>query len=50
MLRVETASPLTLGHTAVEFRLPDPGAATIRWATGADADAIFSLLDARLAR
>lgn len=49
-LRVETASPLTLGHTAVEFRLPDPDAAVVRWATGADADAIFALLAARLAR
>lgn len=49
-LRVETASALTLGHTAVDFRLPDPSAATIQWATKADADGVFALLNARLAR
>lgn len=48
-LRVETASPLTLGHTAVEFRI-DPTAARIQWATGADADGVFALLTERLAR
>lgn len=49
-LRVETSSPLTLGHTAVEFRLADPAAATIHWATQANADGVFALLNARLAR
>ncbi len=49
-LRVETASPLMLGHTAVEFRLADPSAATVQWATGADADSVFALLNERLAR
>ncbi|MET3528182.1 nucleoside hydrolase [Phenylobacterium koreense] len=49
-LQVETSSPLTLGHTAVEFRLPDPAAARIEWATGADADGVFTLLTERLAR
>lgn len=48
-LRVETCSPLTLGHTAVEFR-PEADASTIQWATAADADAIFALLTERLAR
>lgn len=48
-LRVETASPLTLGHTAVEFRV-DRAAARIQWATGADADGVFALLTERLAR
>lgn len=48
-LRVETASPLTLGHTAVEFRV-DPVAARVQWATGADADGVFALLTERLAR
>ncbi len=45
-IQVETASPLTLGHTAVEFR----GAAdsSTRWVTHADADAVFDLLNARL--
>jgi purine nucleosidase len=49
-LRVETASPLTLGHTAVEFRLADPSAATVQWATGADSGGVFALLNERLAR
>jgi purine nucleosidase len=49
-LEVETASPLTLGHTAVEFRLPDPSEATVQWATLADADGVFALLTERLAR
>lgn len=50
VLRVETASPLTLGHTAVELRLSDPDAATCHWATRADADGIFDLLTERLSR
>lgn len=49
-LRVETGSPLTLGHTAVEFRLENPADATIQWAIGADADGVFALLNERLAR
>ena len=49
-LRVETASPLTVGHTAVEFRLRDPAAARILWATHADADGVFALLNDLLAR
>jgi len=49
-LQVETASPLTQGHTAVEFRLADPAKATVHWATQADADGVFSLLFDRLAR
>ena len=49
-LKVETASPLTLGHTAVEFRLADPSAATVQWATAADSDGVFALLNERLAR
>lgn len=49
-LKVEIASSLTLGHTAVEFRLADPAKATIQWATQADADGIFALLNAALAR
>lgn len=48
-LQVETASPLTLGHTAVEFRLADPAAAKVRWALRADADGVFGLLTERLA-
>ena len=49
-LQVETASPLTVGHTAVEFRLRDPAAARILWATHADADGVFALLNDLLAR
>lgn len=49
-LRVETGSPLTLGHTAVEFRVENPADATIQWAIGADADGVFALLNERLAR
>ena len=48
-LEVETASPLTLGHTAVEFRLEDPAAATVRWVTEVDAEGVFALLMERLA-
>ncbi len=43
-LRIETQSSLTMGHTAVEFRLPDPTAANAIWVTEADADGVFALL------
>ena len=49
-LKVETASALTQGHTAVEFRLKDPAAATVQWVTEVDADGVFALLLERLAR
>jgi len=49
-LRVELESPLTLGHTAVEFRVKDPGAATVQWAVKANAEGVFDLLLERLAR
>src|SRR5690606_24001542 len=49
-LQVETTSPLTLGHTAVEFRLADPAEATVQWATKTDAEGVFALLNERLAR
>jgi len=49
-LQVETASPLTQGHTAVEFRLADPAKATVHWTTKADADGVFALLFDRLSR
>jgi len=48
-LEVETGSALTLGHTAVEFRLPDPAAAAIHWTTQADGEGVFALLTERLA-
>ena len=48
-LQVETESPLTLGHTSVEFRaaLAAPNA---QWAVGADADGVFALMMERFAR
>jgi purine nucleosidase len=44
-IEVETQSPLTLGHTAVEFRSDRPNA---RWAARADAQGVFDLLTGRL--
>lgn len=49
LLEVETASPLTQGHTAVEFRVRDQPT-TVRWATDADHDGVFDLLTGQLAR
>jgi len=45
---VETGSPLTIGHTAVEFRV-DPRTASVRWVTRVDADGVFALINERLA-
>ncbi|WEK40437.1 MAG: nucleoside hydrolase [Candidatus Brevundimonas colombiensis] len=42
-VEVETASDLTRGHTAVEFRV-DPATARHRWATAADAQGVFDLI------
>ena len=42
-VEVETASDLTRGHTAVEFRV-DPATARHRWATKADGQGVFDLL------
>ena len=47
-VRVETRSPLTLGHTAVEFRLRAPS--PVRWVTEVDAAGVYALLLERLAR
>ncbi|MFZ5670997.1 MAG: nucleoside hydrolase [Pseudomonadota bacterium] len=49
-LKVETASPLTMGHTAVEFRLPEGFVPTVRWVTEVDHEAVFALMLERLAR
>jgi purine nucleosidase len=49
-LQVECASPLTLGHTAVEFRLKDPAASRVHWAVAADDAGFFALLTERLSR
>lgn len=49
-MAVETASPLTAGHTAVEFRPGDGPERHIQWAIKADADGVFKLLTDRLSR
>ena len=49
-LQVETMSPLTLGHTAVEFRIDAARPANARWAVKADGEGLFALLQDRLAR
>jgi len=48
-LQVETSSPLTQGHTAVEFRLSDPAEATAQWVKTADGEGVFAMLTQRLA-
>lgn len=47
-IAVETASPLTLGHTAVEMRLPTGETPPTSWAVAADGDGVFQLLAERL--
>ena len=47
---VETASPLTLGHTAVEFRAAPQRPQNVLWAVAADGDAVFEVLAGALAR
>lgn len=46
-ISVEIASPLTLGHTAVEFR--DADLSPHRWVTRADGEGVFRLITERLA-
>ena len=46
-IEVETASDLTRGHTAVEFRV-DPAATRHRWAVSADGQGVFDLIRERL--
>ncbi len=46
-IAVETASPLTLGHTAVEFR--DADLSPHRWVTAADGEGVFAMITERLA-
>lgn len=41
---VETDSPLTLGHTAVEFRAAAGRVQNVHWAARADAERVFALL------
>lgn len=47
---VETGSPLTLGHTAVEFRSAPPRTQNVQWAVYADGETVFDLLTATLSR
>lgn len=47
---VETVSPLTLGHTAVEFRPAPQRPQDVLWAVAADGDAVFEVLTTTLAR
>jgi len=49
-IEVETASPVTLGCTSVEFRLENPAAAHVHWATSIDAEGVFALITGRLGR
>jgi purine nucleosidase len=49
-VQVETGSPLTLGHTAVELRVSERRPANARWAVKADGEGVFALLTDRLAR
>lgn len=46
-IQVETASPLTLGHTAIEYR--GAASSSLRWAVDADAQGVFDLITTRLA-
>ncbi|MFN3932179.1 MAG: nucleoside hydrolase [Brevundimonas sp.] len=43
-IQVETASELTRGHTAVEFRAGVAGSQPHRWAVSADANGVFDLI------
>jgi purine nucleosidase len=47
---VELGSPLTLGHTAVEFRAAARRPQNVLWATEADGEGVFALLGETLAR
>lgn len=47
-IHVECDSPLTLGHSAVEFRVGPQRPANAQWAVRADADGFFALLEAAL--
>lgn len=48
-IAVETASDLTRGHTAVEFRI-DPETARHQWAVRADSQGVFDLITTTLER
>jgi len=46
-INVETASPLTRGHTSVEFRIKERG--NVHWAIRVDSDGVFDLIEKKLA-
>jgi len=48
-IEVECQSPLTVGHTAVEFRPQEGKSQHVHWAVRADADGFFDLLRTYLA-
>ncbi len=49
-IEVETESPLTLGHTAVELRVTTERPANAAWTVSADAAGIFGLMTEHIAR
>ncbi len=49
-VEVETGSPLTRGHTAIDLRPASGTPPNADWVDGLDADAVFSLLLERIAR
>ncbi len=49
-LSVETSSPLTLGHTAVDFWHVTDRPHNVSWAYEVDADGFYDLLTERLGR
>lgn len=44
-VQIECDSPLTIGHTAVEFRERAGVAQNVQWAIGANAEGVFGLLE-----
>jgi purine nucleosidase len=48
-LQLSTEAGLTRGHTAVELRTSAAQPVNAQWATGADAEGVFALLNERLA-
>lgn len=49
-IQIETASPLTIGHSAVDYWGVTSNERNVQWATSIDADGFFGLLTERLGR
>jgi purine nucleosidase len=47
-IAVETASPVTLGHTSVDLGVAPDEISRVHWVSDADADGVFDLLSMRL--